>query len=126
LAERAKRLLNALLLEAHVDEAVRGALHVFGLAPLLAVLDPLFDVSFAERVLGVQTIVRAATHAEVVFVVGAAERACDDVIELEERRRRATIPGGVAESAALAVSFEDRAPRRCADAVGVVVGRLRP
>src|SRR4051812_21012873 len=75
----------------------------------LATVDGARDMIFPEDLLGVEFVVRAATHAQVRSGRGAAKRVSFDVIELEPHPRCATPAVRTYERAALAVSFEDLA-----------------
>jgi hypothetical protein len=91
---------------------------------MAAFADPALHVLLAERLLGVEEVVRPAADAEVLGLAGAAACTRDDVIELDPRRRRAAMPIGRGEGAALAVPLEDRAARRSRDARGLARRRL--
>ena len=73
----------------------------------LAKVHGAFDVCAAERLLGPEVIVRSATDTKVLGVRATAEGVRDDVIELEERRRFATVAVGGNVRATAAVVFEN-------------------
>src|SRR5262249_16932172 len=106
--------------EAQVYEAARREIAAVGkvsaLPRVAAFVDLSFDVLLAERLPRVGLVGGAASDAQVADGVRAAERARRDVVELEPGRRRAAMPFGIGEGAALAVTLEDRAPRRTRDA----------
>src|SRR3954471_229627 len=112
------RALHFGLAEAAVHETTRGELEAVRNAPLLgAVLGDLaVDVLAAERLLRMQTIVRATPNAQVRKLVLAARCARDHVIDLQERRRGAAMPLFVVERAALSVTLEHGAAERTRDA----------
>jgi hypothetical protein len=68
-----------------------------------------FDVGSTEGLFGPQPIVRATTDAEVFGFEATAEGVRNDVIELEERGRVATMALRGNVGAAIPVSFEDEA-----------------
>src|SRR5688572_28992214 len=73
-----------------------------------------------ERLLRMELVVRATADAQVLTFVTSTERARDDVIELEERRRGATFTRAVDEGASFAVPLEHLAANLLRD-----VPRLR-
>ncbi len=101
--------------EAH-EAAGRGGERLGGRAChrrlLLAKVNSTLDAFSAEHLLGVQSIVGATRDAEVRGIVGAAKGSRFDVIELEERARRATAALLVDVRALLSVASEHLASNR--------------
>ena len=107
--ERKKRLLHLRCAESHVHEPARCLLHDIGshrrreLALLssaahrllLATVDSLRDVLFAEDLLGRVQVVGSTTSTEVRWLIASTERARMDVIELETRPALATVSFGI-------------------------------
>jgi hypothetical protein len=124
-AHGVERALHFSKAEAYVHQAARGegaALRcVSALARIPTFADLARDVLLAECLLRMERVVAAAAHAQVPELVRAAACSWDDVIELEPGRRRAAMPFGIGERAALAVPPEDRAARRPRDARGIAL-----
>jgi hypothetical protein len=102
---------------ARCERAVLGSGSALARIPTFA--DLALDVLLAERLLGVEPVVGAAADAPVWELARAAASACEDVIELEQRRGLAAMPFGIDEGAAFTVPLEDRAPRGARRARGV-------
>ena len=75
-------------------------------------VDPLFDVRPTEDLRRVREIVRSTSNTEIRDRLGASERLCLDMIELQEAACRAAIALRVDERALLTVASEDLASDR--------------